>query len=121
MKKLLYIFVMASLIYAIYSTLTYSMPKVSSLDQIKNFIGREVQVQGKVVPNSFEIRNNTITFLLTDGKTTIKVYYELKNMYIPSGSEEVLAIVRGRVVSGYEIYAKEVLISCPSKYEVKMY
>ncbi len=121
MKKMLYIFVIASLIFAIYSIITYSIPTVE-MSELEKFIGKDVQVQGTVVKGSLRIfeNNNTIVFSITDGKNVVRVYYNLEKLYIPSETEELIAIVRGKVIDKETILAKKVLISCPSKYEIKV-
>ncbi len=122
MKKLLYVFVLASLAFAIYNILVYSIPKIS-LEELGKYIGKEVQIRGKVIPESLKIyeNNNTMIFDITDGKNIVRVIYKMEKLYIPSGSQEIIAIVRGKVLDEKTIVAKQVLISCPSKYEVKVY
>ncbi len=76
---------------------------------------RDVQVNGTIVPNStIYLENNTRIFELTDGKTKMKVIY---TGILSNYQEGIPAVVRGDYYNGC-FHATEVLLKCPSKYEV---
>ncbi len=74
-----------------------------------------VQVNGTIVPNSttYNPETNTRTFLLTDGKTTIKVIYRGA---VQNYQEGIPAVVVGDYKNGV-FEAEKLLLKCPSKYQ----
>ncbi|AKG90751.1 Cytochrome c-type biogenesis protein CcmE [Geoglobus ahangari] len=75
-----------------------------------------VQVNGTIVPNStvYFFENNTRVFKLTDGKNTIVVKY---TGAVSNYQEGIPAVVKGDYRDGV-FYAEELLLKCPSKYQV---
>ena len=92
-------------------------PYLTVSQVVKKGYAENVQVNGTIVPNStkYFFENNTRVFKLTDGKTEIIVKY---TGAVSNYQEGIPAVVRGDYKNGI-FYAKELLLKCPSKYEVK--
>lgn len=93
-------------------------PYLTVTDVINRGEATGVQVNGTIVPNStvYYFENNTRIFKLTDGLNTITVKY---TGAVSSYEEGIPAVVRGDFRDGV-FYAEELLLKCPSKYEVEM-
>lgn len=96
---------------------------VSSPDK---FLNRQIQLEGRVVEETVRWVPNTLTFVLTDDVSQIQVTYE---GVLPSnfpvgkdlGSEsEIDVVVIGSLVSPNQFKAEQILVKCPSKYELQL-
>jgi cytochrome c-type biogenesis protein CcmE len=79
-----------------------------------DFMGRTIQVKGKLQANSLSISASNVTFVM-EGDThtlTVLVLGDLPNM---QDGQDVVAI--GELVSANLIRASQILAQCPSKYE----
>ncbi|MBE8539175.1 cytochrome c maturation protein CcmE [Geoglobus acetivorans] len=92
-------------------------PYLTVSEVVSRGTAENVQVNGTVVQYSLvEYENGTKTFRLTDGKNEILVVYNGSLQYFP-GEDVIQAVVKGDYRNGV-FYAEDVLMKCPSKYEV---
>ncbi len=91
-------------------------PYLTVSQVVEKGYAENVQVNGTIVPNStvYYYENNTRVFKLTDGKSTIVVKY---SGAVSNYQEGIPAVVKGDYKNGV-FYAEELLLKCPSKYEV---
>ncbi len=92
-------------------------PYLTVTQVVEKGVAKNVQVNGTIVPGStvYYPDNNTRIFKLSDGKSTITVKY---TGALSDYQEGIQAVVRGDYENGIFL-ADEVLLKCPSKYEVK--
>ncbi len=92
-------------------------PYLSVSQVVEKGYAENVQVNGTIVPNStsYFFENNTRIFRLSDGKTEIVVRYRGS---ITNYQEGIPAVVKGDYKDGV-FYAEDLLLKCPSKYEVE--
>jgi cytochrome c-type biogenesis protein CcmE len=92
----------------------------------EKYIGRQVQVEGRVIEETIEWVPNVLTFILTDETSQLRVIYKgvVPNTF-PIGKEigkqsRIDVVVIGSLVSPHEFKAEQILVKCPSKYEMKL-
>ncbi len=92
-------------------------PYLSVSQVVEKGYAENVQVNGTIVPNStsYFFENNTRIFRLSDGKTEIVVKYRGS---LTNYQEGIPAVAKGDYRDGI-FYAEELLLKCPSKYEVE--
>ena len=92
-------------------------PYLTVSQVVEKGYAENVQVNGTIVPNStmYFFENNTRIFRLSDGKTEIVVKYTGS---VSNYQEGIPAVVKGDFRDGV-FYAEDLLLKCPSKYEVK--
>ncbi len=92
-------------------------PYLTVSQVVEKGYAENVQVNGTIVPNSTQyfFENNTRIFKLTDGKAEIVVKY---SGAVSNYQEGIPAVVKGDYRDGV-FYAEQLLLKCPSKYEVK--
>ncbi len=92
-------------------------PYLTVSQVVERGYAENVQVNGTIVPNStrYFFENNTRIFKLSDGKTEITVKYTGS---VSNYQEGIPAVVKGNYRDGV-FYAEDLLLKCPSKYEVK--
>ncbi len=92
-------------------------PYLSVSQVVEKGYAENVQVNGTIVPNStsYFFENNTRIFRLSDGKTEMVVRYRGS---ITNYQEGIPAVVKGDYKDGV-FYAEDLLLKCPSKYEVE--
>lgn len=87
----------------------------------ENHEGQKVQVSGNVVANSFETKNNTLTFAIYDpdpeGDITKHLNISFEGGVSASFGNDVTAICTGKIGEDGVLYASELVTKCPSKYE----
>ncbi len=89
-------------------------PYITVSELLKKKVAYNVQVVGKIVPNSTKITRNGVYFKLTDGKSTVLVYCK----HLPADYREgVQVVVVGDYYNGV-LHASQVLFKCASKYTV---
>lgn len=83
-----------------------------------NLTGKLIVVNGSMVAGTdrWDSLNRTLTFKLTDGKSTIDVVYTGDKPDIPPEAVEIQAVVTGQFNSNV-FEAFRMLTKCPSKYE----
>jgi cytochrome c-type biogenesis protein CcmE len=92
----------------------------------ERYMGRQLQVEGQVVEETISWIPNTLTFVLTDGRAEMKVTYKgILPSNFPAGKEigsesRIDVVVIGSLISPGEFRATQILVKCPSKYELKL-
>ncbi len=89
-------------------------------DPTDNLTGKIVRINGSMVPDSinWDAYNRTLTFKLTDSKSTIDVIFQGNKPNLPEDSNEtdIQAVVTGKFDK--EVFQSfEMITKCPSKYE----
>ncbi len=85
-----------------------------------NFIGQKVQVSGNVVENSYEIRDNVLTFCIYDKESGDAEQLRVRSESSVSSTfgNDVTAICTGKIdESGVLQTTEPIVTKCPSKYE----
>ncbi len=103
--------------FGISSTQQYYLTPSELFNKGQTVIGQGNRVGGSLVPNSIQqdIKNNQISFAITDGKQQIPVSY---NGVVPDTFPKATqVIVEGRLQTDGTFVASEVLAKCPSKYD----
>ncbi|MCS4541263.1 MAG: cytochrome c maturation protein CcmE [Euryarchaeota archaeon] len=78
------------------------------------YMNKQVQVIGVVVPGTIELASGTLKFDITDGNSRIKVAYGGSPVPI---RESINVVVIGSLISPTQFQATKILTQCPSKYE----
>ncbi len=109
------IIITAFVLYALVSLLTNMSPYLDVSSAMARGTVTNVQINGTIVNGStiYYPDNNTLSFKITDGKETIRVFYKGR---INNYREGIPVVVRGDLSNGV-FHAESVLVKCPSKYE----
>lgn len=94
----------------------YMLPVDRAVSEQDSHEGRDIKVQGNVVPGSIRVRSdNQATFQLTKGGETIQVGYTGARPDTFKDCADV--IVTGRLHADMTFEASEMIAKCPSKYD----
>ena len=83
----------------------------------ESIAGKQVRVTGQVVPDSVnqDTKNFTLNFNITDGKTTLPVFYQgVVPDTFKAGTD---IVVEGKSDRQGVFHASKLITKCPSKYE----
>src|SRR5699024_939475 len=84
-----------------------------------NYVDQKIQVSGNVVENSYETKDNVLTFSIYDpegdASQQVKVRYE--GGVSATFGNDVTAICTGKMGQDGVLNASELVTKCPSKYE----
>lgn len=115
-KYILFIFLIVSLTFAIYSMRKMVTPYIPLAD-INNYTGK-VQVMGRLNKNSIRHKDKYLNFAIYENDIVLKVSYKgaVPNNF--TNTEQVVVI--GKHNQNENIfYADKILTKCPSKYKSK--
>ena len=79
------------------------------------FLGKHIQMIGKVVNGSIQVQGGDATFQIADENTALNVIYA--GATPQNFRENIDVVVIGSLISENIFNAQEILTKCPSKYE----
>ena len=84
-----------------------------------DFADQKIQVSGNVVENSFETKDNVLTFSIydPDGDASQQVPVRFEGGVSATFGNDVTAICTGKMTADGVLNASELVTKCPSKYE----
>jgi cytochrome c-type biogenesis protein CcmE len=106
----------------------FANPYKTVSDVISNperYANKQIQVEGYVLEEANWIPN-TLTFVMTDGNARMKVVYQgILPRNFPVGRElgnksRIDVVVIGTLTTPNEFKASQILVKCPSKYELEL-
>ncbi len=103
--------------FGISSTQQYYLTPSELFNKGQTVIGQGNRVGGNLVPNSIQqdIKNNKISFAITDGTKQLPVSYD--GVVPDTFPKATQVIVEGKLNGNGTFVASEVLAKCPSKYD----
>ncbi len=87
--------------------------KPSELKSDKSLAGKPIRLNGKVAKGTFKSLKDHYEFVVTDGKTEIKVSY---SGVLPNSFDEGREVIADGVYKGGVFKAENLMVKCPSKY-----
>lgn len=113
------ILIILSLVLAYDAFTSYVNPYLTVSQVVDNsaaYMNKEINVIGTVANGSVNwSTNSTLSFILTDNRSTINVAYEGSALQNFNEGQQVVVI--GKLVSADAINSSKMLVKCPSKYE----
>jgi len=102
-----------------YTMFTRSVVYYLTPTEVLSSVGRYVRISGTVVPGSIEVdpAAGTVTFEVTDGRTTLAVVHE--GAPPDTLKDEAEAVAEGRLGADGVFHADRLFARCPSKFEAK--
>lgn len=97
-----------------------SAKAISLADAVSSqYVDQKIQVSGNVVENSFETKDNVLTFSIYDpnGDVTQQLRVSYNGGAAATFGNDVTAICTGKVGADGVLHASELVTKCPSKYE----
>lgn len=99
---------------------TSSAKSVTIADAVSGNLGdQKIQVTGNVVENSFETKDNVLTFAIFDpnGEPGQQLNVRYDGGVSATFGNDVTAICTGKILEDGVLHASELVTKCPSKYE----